>query len=480
MKRVLLITTVLLGGCASLPARQPDEVGIDIPPAWAAAELASVTQPSWQGAIGDEVLTALVKEALLNNHDLQIAAARLRQARATARIEGAAVYPVVGIGADARRSSNRFDVAGQIVQEYETRYTAALDVSWEVDLWQRLSARQQAARNEAQAAEQDVASARLSIAASTARLWFALIEAQQQLALAEDSVQRYSQTLKLAEGRFERGIPDAVRQTTLMDVRLAQTDLERAKALAEQRREQRDRLTRELELLLGRYPGGEMVAAAQLPELPEAIPAGVPADVLLRRPDVHAAYLRLISADKRLYAARADLLPRLSLTATGGVGSGELRDILRPDHVFWNLIANIAQPLFRGGELRARVDLQNARVEELSTVYSRSTLIAFTEVEQALAAEHHLRQQHAHLLAARDAAEAAERLANDRLEQNLIGTLDLLQVTQRTLNARGSVIQNARLILENRIDLYLALGGDVLPEAVAVQQTAAANGRSEP
>ena len=475
MKLMLPIVIWLLAGCAAVPARQA-EVGVDLPAAWTAARLPAAPEPTWQVTLADEALTSLVREALEHNHDLAIASARLRQARAQARIERAAVYPIVGIVGEARRSSNRFNAAAQTIHDYETRYTAAMDVTWEVDLWQRLSARRQAARDEAYAAAHDLAAARLSIAANTARLWFAIIEAQQQLALAEDSVRRYRQTLKLVQGRFEQGVPDERRQTTLMDVRLAQTDLESAEALAEQRREQRDRLSRQIELLLGRYPAGEVAAAAQLPELPAPVPAGVPAELLFRRPDVQASYLRLIAADKRLHAVRADLLPRLSLTASGGVGSDELRDILRPDHLFWNLIANASQPLFRGGELRARVDLQDARVDELLSFYSRSALIAFTEVEQALAAEHYLRQQHVHLLAARDAAESAERLANDRLDQNLIGTLDLLQVQQRTLNARGSVIQNARLILESRIDLYLALGGDVLPGAVGLQSATAAAG----
>jgi outer membrane protein, multidrug efflux system len=466
---VMLVGLVLVVGCAQrVPVREPGEVGIEVPEEWRAlsgeSDVYGVEQrgsstrgeAGWVGTLADEPLASLVSEALEHNRDLQVAATRLRAAAALARIEGAAVYPTVGIGGEARRSSNRFEgPAGQTVHQYETRYSAALDVSWEVDLWSRLSARRQAAAGEARAAAHDVAAARLSIAGNIARLWLGLVETQQQLDLAEASVQTYRQTVRLVRDRFEQGL------RTSLDVRLAETELALAEALAEQRRGERDRLTRQLELLLGRYPAGELEAARELPELPAPVPAGVPAEVLLRRPDVRASYVRLISADRRLYAARMDLLPRLSLTAGGGIGSGELRDILRPDHIFWNLAANVAQPIYRGGELRARVDLQDAQVAEQWSAYSRAALTAFTEVEQALAAETHLRQQQVHLLAAREQAEGAERVADEQYREGLIEILSLLQAQQRTLDARGRTLQNTRLILENRINLHLALGGEI-------------------
>jgi NodT family efflux transporter outer membrane factor (OMF) lipoprotein len=299
--------------------------------------------------------------------------------------------------------------------------------------------------------------ARLSLAGQTVKTWFAIAEAQQQLALAEATVESWRSSAEQVRDRFDEGIRSS------LDLRLALANLAGAEALLAERKRQLDRAVRQLEVLLGDYPDKSIHVPTQLAATPPSIPVGLPAEIVFRRPDLVAAERRLASADNRVLAARRDLYPRLSLTAAGGTASRALQDLVDGDFSVWSLVGSIVQPLFQGGRLRAGVAQAEGVKEELIANFASSSIRAFAEVETALAAESLLAEQEAALGRAAEQSQEARLLAEDRYGSGLEDFVTVLESQRRSFQADGELIAAKRLRLENRVDLHLALGGGFDP-----------------
>jgi NodT family efflux transporter outer membrane factor (OMF) lipoprotein len=455
---------LLAMACATAPPPVPALP--EAPDHWAAAaEHGDVlAAPDWWSGFEDPELTRLITTALEANRDLAAAAARVEAAAAQARIAGADLLPQVGATLDRVRSKRNFigfpipGSEGSVLSTTTTTYTAGLNVSWEVDLWGRLRAGDAAAAAGFAAAEAELAAARLSLAAQTAKAWFGLVEADLQTALARTTVARRKLTREQIERRYAAGVRGP------LDLRLARSSETAAEALLAQRRRQRDAASRRLDLLLSRYPDGESAnTAAALPPLPPPPPAGLPSELVSRRPDLLALDRRLAAAGFRVSQARAALYPALRLTGTTGRSSAELDDLLDSDFSVWSLAANLLQPIFQGGRLRAGVELGEARYQEASHLYAQSVLRAFSEVETALTAERLLRQQTTALEATATEAAAAERLAQDRYGRGVGDYLAVLAAQVRALDAAGQLLSARRALLDTRVDLHLALGGGFEP-----------------
>lgn len=464
----LLWCLLLLVGCTSAPDRNAGSLVGDLPSRWTAL---AATAPQgevgqWLESYRDSKLVALIQEALRNNFDLKTAVARVDAAQAQAHIEGAGRLPQVGFaprfqealvnplrgGFQRARLQNgdQYDAAEQ--------FSLPFNLSWELDVWGRIRASQQAAEREAEAASADLLGARLSLAARTAQTYFELTEAKLQTDVAEQSMRDRRTIVDLVRGRFARGL------TRALDLRLALTDLTNAEAQLAQTRNRLQSVARRLEVLLGRYPAAALAGALELPAPPEAVATGLPSALLERRPDLLAAFDRLRAVDSRLESANKALLPRITLTASGGTSSAALAELIDPRSAAWNLAMGLAQPIFTGGRLRADIRLNEARVEEALNRYRDTALNAFREVEQALAAEQRLRAQEIALREAVEQTQASRKLAVYSYRNGLIEILTLLDSYRSTLSAQSAHLAVKRQLLNNRIDLYLALGGDVEAE----------------
>jgi NodT family efflux transporter outer membrane factor (OMF) lipoprotein len=276
-------------------------------------------------------------------------------------------------------------------------------------------------------------------------------------------VDNHRQTAGQVRDRYEQGLRSP------LDLRLALASLHDAEALAALRGAQLEAAQRALEILLGRYPSGTLQAIAELPDIPISVPAGLPAQLLERRPDLIVAERRLAASHSRVQEAKAALLPRISLTASGGRSSSELDDLLSSQFNVWSLAGNLAQPLLEGGRLQANVDLSEARGREALATYASTVLRAFSEVETALAAESHLEQREQDLLHSVEQSRAALVLAEDRYRLGLEEMVTLLESQRRLLNAESQWIAVRRQRLENRVDLHLALGGGFSIESDAAR-----------
>lgn len=467
---------LLLAGCArgTPPAAALTAGALDgaaaPPPAFVAPAEAGEVRDGWLAGFGDAVLDALVAEALAGNRDLAAAKARLDQAAAQARQAGADLKPQVGYSLGAQTAGTaqggaRTDQMG-----------AGLTLSWELDLWGRLSSAQAAAREQYASRAADLEFARQSLAAQVAKGWFLCIQAVHQERIAAAYAGLQERNVELTALRERNG------RATAYDLALARAARATAQDGVRKAQSGRERAARSLELLLGRYPRAELTPAATLPEPPPPPPAGLPSRLLERRPDLVAATRRVAAAFNQVESAKAARLPRLSLTAEGGVAGQEFRD-LSLDSAFWNLAANLLGPIFDGGRLREQVAIATAAQAESLAQYAAAALQAFREVEEALAEDARLAERVALTAAAeRDQAEA-ERLATLRYENGAIDQLALILVQSRTLDARLAALAMRVERLTNRIGLHLALGGgfaapppepgDELPASAAVPANAA-------
>lgn len=457
--RTLILLTAL-GGCVGSPGPAPEvSPALVIPAAWSApATEGEVVPGRWWRSFGGPELDELVGEALTYNRDLVASAARLRRATAGARAAGAAHLPTVDLGGGGQRRRQNFigfpiPGADGVLSTTTTTYDVSASVAWELDLWDRLGASERAAVADQWAAEADLEAARQSIAAATVRAWLAVVEGAGQASLAEATHAAWRVNEEAVVGRFEAGVASA------LDLRLVRTNLASAAASAAAAEQRVAEARRQLELVLGRYPSGEQAARFDLDQDPGPAPAGLPAELLVRRPDLVAAQRRFEAARERAGAARADLYPRISLTGDVGRTSGEVEDILDGDFSVWGLAARLAMPLFDGGRREAAIEGADAATEEAAALVATAFLRAASEVERSLDAEEYIRAQDQALTRARREARAGTDLALEQYRSGLVDLVTLLETQRRQYAVESQRLTARYALLASRVDLHLALGG---------------------
>lgn len=453
-----------LAGCAAVsPDSRMGEAGIAPPGSWAATrEGRAGIDRKWVGKTGGAELTRLVAEALRANPDLREAAARVERAAAEARIAGAGRLPSLDIGGQGSRQQQRFvgfPIPGTsgVPGSLGNTFGVSLNAAWEVDLWGRVKAGQEAAIADAEASARTFEAARVSLAGQVAKAWLALAEGNEQVALAAEGLEARQQLAGAVRERFERAIDDG---GSAAQVRLTESEVATGEATLAQRRQERARALRQLELLLGRYPSGKLAAGARLPQVPAMPPAGLPSELLLRRPDILAAERRLAAEGRRGDQARLARFPSIRLTGSAGTTTDSLRDVLRSDYGIWSLGGSLAQPLFEGGRIAGGIDRARADEREAAAALHRIVLGAFGEVEQALAAEGFLRERENAAARAYSLAREAARRADEEFSAGTGDVLTLINTREQEINTASQLSALRRLRLENRIDLHLALGGD--------------------
>jgi multidrug efflux system outer membrane protein len=446
---MILLAAGLLAGCAAPPEREAVRTAGTVPPHWSAPAAAEGAVTPWLRSFGDPGLSGLVHAALSGNFNLKAVAARIDQARALARIEGAARQPQVELAPGYQHMG----LAEASVPVYGDYWELPVNLSWELDLWGRIRSAQQAVEAEVEAARSDLDGAVLSLAARTVQTCFELAEARQQVQVVEQSIAERRTLVDLVKSRFTLGL------TGGLDLSLAATDLSDAEAQLAEARDRAQRTARQLDALLGRYPAGATPRCAGLPEPPPPLPAGLPSDLLARRPDIVAGFARLRALDLRLSSAEKALLPRVTLNAAVGMSGAAAADLVDPRSAAWNLALGLIQPLFTGGRLSAEIDLAAARVEEETQRYRDTVLNAFRQVEETLAAERWLLDRERALAETLRRTETSRKLAIHAYRNGTVEILTLLDSYRSTLNARSASLAARRQVLQNRVGLYLALGG---------------------
>lgn len=454
--RTLLPAAALLAlaGCASPSTSEDIAVATaeslpELPQQWAVDGAApEAVQIGWIAAVGDPVLTQLVLEAQANNPDIRAAAANLDASRALVRQARAALYPQVNatFNADRTESPNPFALN-------EVVTTLAGQARWEADLWGRVRAGRNAAYASAQAVEADLRFAQYALAAGVASAYFASIEAAEQVRVAQRTVEALAEIDRIVRVRYREGF--ASRQntaTTGADYQSALDSLAQTQIAARNAR-------RALEVLVGRYPANLVAVGRSLPEAPPAPPAGLPAQLLERRPDVIAAERRVAAAFANLDQARAAQLPQLVLTAVGGVASTDLGNLLDTDNILWSIIGDVLQPVFDAGLRGAREDEADANRRAAIALYGSTALAALREVEDNLDAVSVFAERERILSDAVVEAGTAYTLAQLQYQEGEIDLIDVLNFQQRLFQAERTLVSVRRQRIEQWVNLNLALGG---------------------
>lgn len=443
---------MLLTACAATPSPNSAPPPVELPGTFLAAAGQQVfVADTWWLDFQDKQLNRFVENALDHNPGLAQAIAQARIAKAQARVNRADLFPQISAGLNSARQRSPGGAGGG--QTTSTNHNASLDVSWEVDLWGRLSSLSAAGQADFLAASEQLRGMHQSLAADVVSRYLGVVQARAQVALSEETVEALSEFARQVENRVNAGIVSPT------DVTLAYANLGSAKAGLEQRRENLARVTRQLETLMGEYPAGQLITTSELPTVPPLPSAGVPAELLARRPDVRSAEWALQAADYRLSAAERSFLPSISLTGSAGSTGSELADLFASGSFIWTIAGNIVQPIFQGGRLRAQADVAEGQRDEAFYTYVDVALTALSEVETALEVDNLLARRVTESDEAADYAEEAVRVSFNRYMQGIEPFLNVLESHQRALDSRSATITAQYDRLENRIDLHLALGG---------------------
>jgi len=452
---VVLTALIAMVGCAS-PPRNADQaaataVAASMPPSpvdWTAIDqrLGPVSA-GWIAAYEDPQLVGLVAEAQSNNRDIEALATSIDRAWALANQAGAAAQPQLS-GVAGTTAQGRGEGQGQ------GSGSLGLQASWEVDVWGRIRSGENAAVASAKAAEADVRFARQSLAASVATAYFIAVEAARQERLAQETLDSISEILRITTVRAENGL------ATNQDLALARADAATAEErLSAVRGSKRDAL-RALEVLLGRYPSADIETVAVLPVVPAMPPAGLPSELLSRRPDLVAAERQIAATVSGVNQAEAAKLPNISLTATASGASDQLNSLLDPTNLAWQAASSLLVPILDGGRLDAQVDIATADEQAAVASYAQAALNAFQDVETTLDAYSVLEERRTFLQSAVSDSAEALRLARLRYDEGETDLLDVLSVQQRLNSNESGLISVQREQLTNYAALNLALGGD--------------------
>jgi NodT family efflux transporter outer membrane factor (OMF) lipoprotein len=484
--RILLGTAACLtfAGCAIKEA--PTGSGIltsaareVIPANWSGGHRSGAVAPGWIRTFRDPELTRLVEEAIVRNPDLKAAAARVEASRYAVRVAASSLYPRIAMKALGERQGQ--ELSGDIGDGInppdlgppgvENPGGSALDTStdsssqrwvyglaagaaWEADVWGRIRSKKAAAQSESGALEADYEFARQSLAAAVARAYFSTIEAAQQEANARDTLNLYQEYVKLTEDRKTQGFAS--------DFDLAQINSRTAGAQDALYAAQaaRAQTIRAIEVVTSHYPAGKLDARLTFPAQPGPVPAGLPAQILERRPDLIAAERRFAAAFHRVNEARTARLPRMVISATGGIGTAQLNGVGVLDAVLWSFASGITQPIFFGGELKAIQDIRTAEQKAAAYSYTGTALRAFEDVEDALAGDYYLRKREGALSQAVSSSSDAVKFGREQFEQGQTDMFIILRLSGENLASKVQLTQVRASRLRERVNLHLALGGD--------------------
>ena len=455
-----VLVFALATGCQTSPPSSQNElpeVRELIPDTWSQPVLSGTFSTNWLEDLGDEHVLELIETAFEKNPSLQAAVYRLEQAEANAQIVGAVRYPTLDLGLAGNKQKFLFSGIGRFEA---SNYNLALSSRWEIDLWGKIRDQHRVALGNLEAAGYDLEAVRLSLVSQVCKAWFNAKEAFFQYRLAVDIAESFAANLNTLEKHYERGLTDA------FDLRLSRAQAASARAVVQSRKTAFDGTVRLLETLLGEYPGARIEISDTLPLTIKPIPAHLPASLLEQRPDLKAVERRLAALSSNLDAARKNRLPAINLTGSFGAASDDLKDLISHDFTVWSLAGNLAAPIFQGGRLDGEQNLAEAQFQEQLAHYESAILNAFREVESALANHEFFRELESEVGAAAEQNAKALDQAWDLYERGLVDIIAVLEAERRSFTTRSEHILALNRIVQNRIDLYIALGGGFNREGI--------------
>ena len=448
---------LLFSGCINLgPDYQRPDLGIEMPESYEYAPEKSqslVIEDKWWEVFNDRELNQIIEEVLAYNWDIKEAAARVLEARAEYVRIRADRFPEVRVsGTRDRRLVDSGELDNNFISD---RYELSAPASYEVDLWSRLKKTAQASWADILQEKEARRAVAQTVVAEAITLYLEREAIERRLQIAAQSIKAFRDSLQFVETRYRRGL------TSVLDVRQARRVLAQAETTVPQLEQDLGIAQQQLSVLLGRYPNTR--APRKQPEdyykELDPVPPGLPSDLLWQRPDLRAAEEDLKSLNDLVGAAKANRLPRITLTSNYGVISSELNELLRSENIVWNLTLGIVQPVFDAGRLKAGQRAAEGRYLQGVARYVQTALDALAEVEQALLTRESQLDRRERQVRFLEEARATQRVAENRYIRGLVIYLDVLNAQITRFEAEDSVVQVDLAIYRNRVALHRALGG---------------------
>lgn len=451
-----------LAGCMVGPDYERPQV--DLPGAFRfeAKATPSLADTRWWEQFQDPVLNDLIRIALEENRDIKIAAARVEEFLGRFGVTRAQLFPQVGLQGQGGRQRASDSIANPVPPSGTNPYSDfALDlgVSWEIDLWGKLRRATEAARADLLAAEENRLSVILSLTSAVATSYVTLIDLDRQLQIAKGTAASREEYFRIFKLRFEGGVVSQV------ELEQARSDYELALATIPTIERQIGQQENALSVLLGRNPGpiarDRAIDKLALPQ----VPAGLPSELLERRPDLRQAEQQLIAANARIGVAKAQFFPSISLTALLGTASASLSGLFQGAAKTWAYAGSVAQPIFTGGSLVSQLLVTEARQKQALLEYQRSIQNAFRDVSDALIDDAKTREQLAAQARQVDALRGYARLARLRYENGYTSYLEVTDAETKLFNAELQYVQAQGQLFFALINVYKAMGGGWVDEA---------------
>ena len=475
-KSFIITAFIFLLGCANNTSITIEDIDIDIPDRW------QTTIPDyepltgkWWSMFNDPELEQFIDAILENSPNIKTIINNRKIALQNAKINGSGVFPTLNPSLNSSKSQQNLSGFGfgeffsnmngsqdsigggssdnEVVTFDSESYGLSLNLQWEIDVWGRVLNGRRAAFKEYESLDYELSYLAYSTIVRSTQTYFQAIEASEQLKIAQESYESLVRIRDLVEDRFKRGIKSS------LDFRLAETSVSTAKITIEDRKNQLHSLNRNLEIISGDYPAGILISNHELPDTIPEISAGIPADIITRRPDINALVLRVEAAGLNLSQAKRNLLPGLTLNGSVGTSAKKLEDILNDDNSVWSLSAGVVSPLFNGGKLKSAVKIQESVVENAKQELIQGLLLAFSEIETILYLEESIKVKLDAIRNAVSQSESAYLLSTERYDKG-VTTLESVLNSQRQYNEiRSRYLSLKRQRIENRLSLLLAIGG---------------------
>jgi multidrug efflux system outer membrane protein len=456
---VLIIALTTVTGCTVGPDYVRPEV--DTPDEWrfSIADASGTVNSRWWEQFNDPVLDALINEALVNNKDVRIAAARVEEFAARVDITRAGFYPQIGYDGAAGR--NKTSLAGASPRINDS-YLAALNVGWELDVWGRIRRATEAARAQLLAEEEVRRTVILTLVSAVASSYTNLLSLDRQLEIAIRTLKTRGDSVDLFQTKYEGGVVSA------LEVAQIRSEYEQAAVRIPSLERQIALQENALSVLLGRNPGdiprGKAIDELVLPQ----VPAGMPSELLARRPDIQRAEQDLIAANAQIGVARSQYFPTISLSGLFGYASTELSDLLQASSEIWGIGADALGPIFTGGRISSQVRASEAVQRQLLVGYTQTVQTAFREVDDALISNtkrrEELEAQGRRVSALQDYAHYAQI----RYDEGQVSFIEVLDSERRLFDAELLQAQSKNDVYASLIGLYKAMGGGWIEKAESV------------
>ena len=447
---------------------------------------ASITKESlvsWWQVFNDPVLSGLIQEAIEGNLDVRQARAKVREARAQLTISRAGLFPSVDATGSYQqtRAITSYNADDEALRAENTYYSAGFDATWEIDIFGGTRRGVEAAQADIQSEQASLESVWVSMAGEVAQTYVAIRSYQERLAVAENNLKAQADTLDILQARYKAGLSDE------LDVQQARYNLEKSRSTIPTLKSGLELSFNALAVLVGKMPGQlqkRLEKSLAIPKAPFSVVLKIPADTLRQRPDIRMAERALAAQSARIGVATADLYPKFYLVGSIGLESMKSSKLFNADSNVWSILPSITWPIFRAGSIRANIEVQNAKQEQLAAQYDKAVLVAVKEIRNSLTAFNQEQQRLAALTSAVDAAQKAADIAQDKYRQGLVNFNDVLDAQRSLFSYDDQRITSQEAITGDIISLYKALGGGwqhmrtetPQPSATAAPKTAQASG----